>query len=359
MAELGGDCIDLTSDSPPPDASAPAPKKARTAPAAAPASDVQTALVGGVRVAAVGLGCLALSVGYPVAPPSASEAAAAVRAAAAAVAPQRLFVDTADVYCHPHTDTHANERLLRTVQTALASAGGAPLALSTKSGMRRLNDESTGWRPGPTSAASVRASILAARAALSPDRPLFLYSLHHADAFAAPGVLEAALRECAACVAEGLVTHVGLCNATVPLLERALRVLPLAAVQNEWSLYQREAEKERPPAAAASSKKGVLRWCAENGVAFIAYAPLGGLKARRGERPALTAHAPALAALAAAKGVSPQAAALAAMLHRGGQIGAQVVLLPGARTAAHAAESAAAAGVRLSDAEAARVMGPM
>lgn len=132
----------------------------------------------------------------------------------------------------------------------------------------------------------------------------------------------------------------------------------VAALQNEWSLWQREAEKPLPAGAAASSKKGTLAACAAAGVTFVAHSPLGGLKARRGERPPGGGSA-GLGPLAAARGMSAHAAALACLLHRGGQLGARVVAIPGARSAGHAADSVSAAALVLTDAEVAAVMGPL
>jgi aryl-alcohol dehydrogenase-like predicted oxidoreductase len=57
--------------------------------------------------------------------------------------------------------------------------------------------------------------------------------------------------------------------------------------------------------------------------------------------------------------VSQQAITLAAMLHRGGQLGARVLLLVGARSEAHIVDSIGAAAVRLTDAETAQVMGAL
>ncbi len=259
--------------------------------------------------------------------------------------------------CHPYTDVHALERQVRAVQAALPA--GHAIIVSTKSGMKRISDESNGWRPGSTAPGSVRKAIVEAQQALcARGAPLFLWSLHHADGYSKPGALEAALEEAKACVAEGLLRHIGLCNATQSLLERALAVTPILCVQNEYSLYCREAEQVRPPTAAASSKKGVLRLCAARGVTFVAHSPLGGLKARRGER-SLAREYPKLASLAAKHGVSPQAACLAALLHRGRTLGASIIVIPGARTAVHAADSCAAAALQLSDAEVDDVMGPV
>ena len=135
--------------------------------------------------------------------------------------------------------------------------------------------------------------------------------------------------------------------------------MPIAAVQNEWSLFSRDAEKVRPSTSPASTKKGVLLWCASHHVPFIAYAPLGGLKARRGERQALGAKVPAIAALATSKGLSQQALTLAAMLHRCRELGAEVLLLVGARCEEHIVDSMSAMHVRLTPVETAQVMGAL
>lgn len=120
-------------------------------------------------------------------------------------------------------------------------------------------------------------------------------------------------------VASGVVQRVGLCNVTVVLLERARACHergagpPIAAVQNEFSLWTRAAETELPLGSTAkSSKKGVLPYCHSRGIVFMPHGFLGGLKARRGER-VLGTKAPALAAVAAALGggVSPETVALA------------------------------------------------
>jgi aryl-alcohol dehydrogenase-like predicted oxidoreductase len=362
------------------DAAAPAAKKPRTgggqgkaaaqaeppAPASgaggagAAAEPAHGVTLGGTLVSCVGLGTLPAGVAYPA--PALRPSAAAFRGvlqAAAAAAALPLFVDCADTYCEPCTNTHALERELAAAAAALPDL---TLVLGTKSGMARVNSESNGWRPSARGCTpgGVRDAILAARAAMcAPGAPLFLWSLHHCDSLGAPGSLEACLAAAAQCVAEGALLHVGLCNATVPLLRRALASgVPVVCVQNEWSPYQREAEKALPAGAAASSKKGVLPFCAERGIVFVGYAPLGGLKARRAERSLARDH-PGFASLAAKHGCSAHAACLAALLHRGRALGARVLLIPGARTAAHAADSCAAAALTLTDAEVRAVLPPV
>ena len=64
-------------------------------------------------------------------------------------------------------------------------------------------------------------------------------------------------------VKQGKVKHLGICEANVEMIRRAHAVHPLAAVQNEYSLWSREPEQE------------VLDVCQELGITFIAYSPLG------------------------------------------------------------------------------------
>jgi aryl-alcohol dehydrogenase-like predicted oxidoreductase len=64
-------------------------------------------------------------------------------------------------------------------------------------------------------------------------------------------------------VRHGKVKHLGICEANVEMIRRAHAVHPLAAVQNEYSLWSREPEQE------------ILDLCQELGITFVAYSPLG------------------------------------------------------------------------------------
>ncbi len=122
---------------------------------------------------------------------------------------------------------------------------------------------------------------------------------------------------------------------------------PIACVQNAFSLWERACGEDIPPkGVAASSKKGVLRFCTENRIVFQPYAALGGLKARRGERD-LPRDFPRLAEMARDKGVSPHALALAYMRHRWPCI----LHIVGSRRLSRAEELGSAYGVRFTKAE--------
>jgi aryl-alcohol dehydrogenase-like predicted oxidoreductase len=64
-------------------------------------------------------------------------------------------------------------------------------------------------------------------------------------------------------IVQGKVTHFGLSEAGAPTIRRAHAVQPVAAIQSEYSLWWREPEAE------------VLPICAELGIGFVPYSPLG------------------------------------------------------------------------------------
>lgn len=63
---------------------------------------------------------------------------------------------------------------------------------------------------------------------------------------------------------QGKVLHFGLSEASAATIRRAHHVQPVAAVQTEYSLWTRNPEKN-----------GVLKTCAELGIGFVPWAPLG------------------------------------------------------------------------------------
>lgn len=104
---------------------------------------------------------------------------------------------------------------------------------------------------------------------------------------------------------------------------------------------------------ANTTKHGLVELCAQHGIAFIAYAPLGGLKIRQRKRTFVGAdekdkafaseHKSVLARVANDHGCSAQALTLALFADR-----YNMICIPGSRVKAHAVDSAGAA--RLFDA---------
>ena len=104
----------------------------------------------------------------------------------------------------------------------------------------------------------LRAHCEASLARLGVER-IDLYYLHRVDAEVP---IEESVGTMARLVEDGLVGHVGLSEAGPETIRRAHAVHPVAALQSEYSLLQREPEDE------------ILPVCRELGIAYVAYSPL-------------------------------------------------------------------------------------
>jgi len=158
-----------------------------------------------------------------------------------------------------------------------------------------------------------------------------LYQLHTVD----PAVpLEDSLGALAELQVEGKIRRIGVCNVTVTELERALAIVPIASVQNRYSVADRSSED-------------VLAACEARGIAFVAWAPLakGYLTGGRGR----------WGREAGARGVTPGQLALAWVLAR-----SPVTLpIPGTASLAHLEENVQAAELRLDSEEVVALARPL
>jgi aryl-alcohol dehydrogenase-like predicted oxidoreductase len=126
---------------------------------------------------------------------------------------------------------------------------------------------------------------------------------------------------------EGKLELIGLSNVTPAHLEEALDLVPIAGVQNQYSVLDR-------------SNEDVLEVCRERGLAFVPFFPLG--SAFTGG-PQKLAEDPAIAQVAAKHGATPSQVALAWLLQRDDRI----LLIPGTSSVTHLEENLAAADVEL------------
>jgi pyridoxine 4-dehydrogenase len=126
---------------------------------------------------------------------------------------------------------------------------------------------------------------------------------------------------------DGGLEHVGLSNATRGQVEEALELVPLACVQNQYSVLDRSGED-------------VLDLCRERGLAFVPFFPLG--SAFTGGPQKLAAD-PVIAGIAEKHGATPSQIALAWLLHRDERI----LLIPGTSSVSHLEENLAAIDVEL------------
>jgi aryl-alcohol dehydrogenase-like predicted oxidoreductase len=200
--------------------------------------------LGGLEVSALGLGCMGLSMNYGQ-PADKHDAIALIRAAADRGV---TFFDTAEVY-GPFT----NEELLG---EALAPIRDQAL-IATKFGFDVGPDAHRGGlnsRPE-----HVRQVTEASLKRLDTDRIDLLYQ-HRVDPHVPIEDVAGTVKQL---IAEGKVRHFGLSEAAAPTIRRARAVQPVAAVQSEYSLWARAPEAEVLPA------------CAELGIGFVPWSPLG------------------------------------------------------------------------------------
>ncbi len=277
---------------------------------------------GGPAVSAVGYGGMHLSIEGR--PPEEQ----GIRVLRAALDAGVTLIDTADVYCLDQHDIGHNERL---IARALAGWGGdrAAVTVATKGGVVRPDGRwDSDARP-----AQLRAACERSLRALGVER-LDLYQLHAPDPkvpFADSVGALAGLRD------EGKIRWIGLSNVSVAQIREAQRIAPVTTVQNRLNPFFRE-----------SLAGGVVRYCEEAGIGFLAYSPTGGGRLNR----KLPTH-PVVAPIAARLGVSAHAVVLAWVLAQS----PGVIVIPSARTVEHALDSVGAAELVLSPGDLAAIDG--
>jgi len=278
--------------------------------------------IGTTRVGAIGLGAMPLSVaGHP----SVAEADRVVHAALDAGV---TLVDTADAYSVGLEDFGAGEEV---VARALRSWGGErdAVLVATKGGHTRERDGA--WTLNGRPAYLRRAAQDSARR-LGVEA-IGLYQFHRPDPEVPYAESVGALKELHDA---GTIRMAGISNADPAQIRLSRDMLgdALVSVQNELSPAYRSSEPE-------------LRLCAELGLAFLPWSPLGGM----GKAADLGGEHAAFAEVAAARGVSPQQVALAWLLAK-----AEVVVpIPGSSRPETIRDSAAAADLELTAEELARL----
>ncbi|GAA1487840.1 aldo/keto reductase [Brachybacterium sacelli] len=281
-----------------------------------------TRRIGSLIVSALGMGAMPLSQGRGEPAPH-DRAMATIHATLDAGI---TFLDTADIYA-PSWDTMGhNEKL---VAEGLRTWDGdrSSVVVATKGGITR--SEQGPSRDG--SAAYLRSALEKSLTELGTD-VVDLYYWHRPDRSIryAEGVEAlAALKE------EGLIREIGISNANVEEIDVAREVLGeggLAAVQNEFS-----------PAFFHTSLRE-LRHCAEHGIAFVPWSPLGGTG---GGASAVGERFPRIQRIADAHGASAQQVVLAWEL----SLGDHVVPIPGASRPESITDSARALTLELTSEE--------
>jgi len=196
-----------------------------------------------LEVSAIGLGCMGLSSGYG----PAVDKQAGISLIRGAVERGVTFFDTAEVY-GPFT----NEEL---VGEALAPFR-SQVVIATKFGFQIADGKSVGLDSRP---AHIKEVAEASLKRLKTDVIDLLYQ-HRVDPEVPIEEVAGAVKDL---IREGKVKHFGLSEAGVGTIRRAHAVQPVAALQNEYSLWWREPEGEVLPALE------------ELGIGFVPFSPLG------------------------------------------------------------------------------------
>jgi aryl-alcohol dehydrogenase-like predicted oxidoreductase len=283
---------------------------------------MKTRHIGDVQVSTIGLGGMPMSIeGRPDEQRSVATIHAALEAGV-------TLIDTADAYHQHANEVGHNESL---IARAVASYGGdtSDVLIATKGGHLRPGDGSWTVNGSPD---YLKQAAEASLKRLGVDA-IGLYQFHRPDPNVPYADSVGAIRDL---LDEGKIRHAGISNANPDQIRQAGEILGgrLVSVQNQFSPAFRSSEPE-------------LELCAELGIAFLPWSPLGGIS-RAGE---LGSRFTAFAEVAKAHGVSPQQVTLAWMLAK-----APVVIpIPGSSRPQTIRDSVDAADLTLTDEQFARL----
>ena len=207
---------------------------------------MKTRALGDLTVSAIGIGCMPMA-GVTRGMYGEADEGESIATIHAAIDRGVTFFDTAEVY-----GPHVNEELLGRAIKGRREG----LVIATKFGFRIGENGPSGVDSSPE---NVRRACEGSLRRLGIDT-IDLYYQHRVD----PSVpIEETVGAMADLVRQGKVRALGLSEAGAGTLRRAAAVHPIAALQSEYSLWERDVEEEILPTAR------------ELGIGFVPYSPLG------------------------------------------------------------------------------------
>ena len=200
----------------------------------------------GLQVSAIGIGCMPMiregNINY-----GNADDVVSTRTIHEAIDLGITFFDTAELY-----GPFRNEELVG----AAIKGRRHDLVIATKFAMRWDGDTPVGIDGSPVNA---RRACEASLKRLGVDT-IDLFYQHRVD----PKIpIEETVGGMAELVKEGKVRFLGLSEAAADTVRRAAKVHPIAALQSEYSIWERDVEGD------------ILTACRENGIGFVPYSPLG------------------------------------------------------------------------------------
>ncbi len=211
----------------------------------------------------------------------------------AAVAAGLDHIDTAHLYSSGESE--------RTIGAALAPHSGE-VTIATKGGYH--------------SSGALRAELEQSLESLKTET-IHLYYLHRVS----DAPIEKSVETLAGFRQERLIENIGISEVSIGEIDRARRIAPIAAVQNEFNLGERKHDE-------------VVDYCAVEGIAFVPFFPLRG-------------GGNAVEEIAAGRGLTPNQVKIAWLLQRSPNIAP----IPGTRSLAHLKENLVALDIELTQEE--------
>ena len=203
--------------------------------------NMKTRFLRDIEVSEIGMGCMAFSHGYGKIPPEEYS----IEAIQGAYGHGCTFFDTAEVYSPNLSGIGHNERI---VGKALAGVRD-DVVIATKLFLR----------VGPLGNVykTIRKHLEGSMERLQTDW-IDIYYLHRMGRIPVEKVAEAMGQ----LIDDGLIRGWGLSQVDVDIISRAQRVTPLAAIQNIYSMMERDSEKR------------VIPFCMEHNIGFVPFSPI-------------------------------------------------------------------------------------
>ena len=205
------------------------------------ANKMKTRKLGSLEVSELGAGCMSISANYG--PPA--DKTQGINVIRLAHDRGVTFFDTAEVY-GPYTSEELVGEALAPIRDKVR--------IATKFG---FDIEAGGLNSKPE---HIKKVVEASLKRLRTDR-IDLFYQHRVDPSVAIEDVAGAIKDL---IKEGKVLHFGLCEASAKTIRRAHAVQPVTAVQTEYSLMERDPERN-----------GVLETCEALGIGFVPWGPVG------------------------------------------------------------------------------------